>query len=352
MKDADALATILLVSRLRSEGLEPLKASEYWKLCDQVGKPSALLGQAEERLRRDHGLRPGLADRVVALLDRATSIAFELERLDQSGITTLTPFDGHYPARFVARLGGKAPPVLHAAGQLDLLDRPGLGIVGSRNVGQKGADVAGAAVRAAGRCGIPVVSGGARGVDQLAMNAALDADGTVIGILADTLATTLRKTDIRRAIHDDQAVMCTPYGPMRRSAPATRWAATSSSMPSRCSPLSWQAMSSAAAHGRVPPRHCDAGTAGWESGEGRGKDPETRCSRTGGRQPSVHPIGSTSSWANPNQQHRASTVNRSPSSRSRRRTQRRKPRTALVTNETGRERQGRGVCTVQDAGEL
>lgn len=114
------------------------------------------------------------------------------------------------------RLGVKAPPLLYVAGAADLLDVPGLGVVGSRNVGEAGAEVAmGAAQRAAARR-IPVVSGGARGVDQLAMDAAFEAGGAVVGVLADSLVRKLRDPAVRAAIHDERVVLCTPYNPAAR----------------------------------------------------------------------------------------------------------------------------------------
>ncbi len=61
-------------------------------------------------------------------------MAFELEQLDRAGIWTMTPFDEGYPRRLVDRLGSKVPVLLHAAGDLGLLDCPGIGVVGSRDV--------------------------------------------------------------------------------------------------------------------------------------------------------------------------------------------------------------------------
>ena len=213
MRGDDSLATILLVGRLLRDGAEPLRASEYWKLCDLVGSPGGLLGIAEEHLVAECGLAVDPAVRVVALLDRATAMAFELDRLEQTGIATLTPFDEGYPGRFVERLGASAPVLLYAAGAVELLGRPGVGVVGSRNVSSEGAQVAGAAAELAVRLGLPLVSGGARGVDQTAMSAAFEAGGAVVGVLAESLVRKLRSPDIRRAIHEGRTVMCTPYSP-------------------------------------------------------------------------------------------------------------------------------------------
>ena len=213
MRSDDSLATILLVSRVASDGLQPLKAAEYWELTEHVENPGELLRSRSGVNAGDHGGKEGLASRIDALLGRATAMAFELERLDQSGIATLTPFDEGYPGRWRDRLGPKAPPVVHAAGDVSLLAHQGIGVVGSRDVTLEGADVAAQIAKRAVGLEHSLVSGAARGVDQLAMSAAFDAGGSVVGILAESLARTLRKPDVRRAIHSGTTVLCTPYAP-------------------------------------------------------------------------------------------------------------------------------------------
>ena len=210
----DALATLALVSRLSVGDVQPLKASEFWRLTAILeAGPNSLLGKSAADLAVDSGISNSLADRVAALVDRATALAFELARLEHSGVQTLTPFDEHYPSNWTQRLGSKAPPLLYAAGSVELLDTAGLGVVGSRDVSPSGAEVAVEAAKCASRHRIPLVSGGARGVDQLAMNSAFDSGGAVVGLLADSLFRKLAKSDVRAAIHNEQALMCTPYNP-------------------------------------------------------------------------------------------------------------------------------------------
>lgn len=213
MRSDDSLATVLLIGRLLSDGVEPLKASDFWRLCESVGEPSRLLGAGDEQLVSEFELDADTARRIVTLLDRATAMAFELERLGQAGISVLTPCDEDYPGRFAERLGSAAPVLLYAAGAVELLGRSGVGVVGSRDVSSEGAYVAGTSAELAARLGMPLVSGGARGVDQIAMNAAFEAGGAVTGVLAESLTRKLRSPDIRRAIHEGRTVMCTPYNP-------------------------------------------------------------------------------------------------------------------------------------------
>ena len=212
MKSDDALATILLASRIASDGTSPLTTGQFWNLVEHVGEPGHLLRMTEEDLV-GLGLGMEMTSRVIGLLARATAMTFELERLDHSGIATLTPFDPAYPQRFRTTLGAKAPPILHAAGALELLNKGGVGVVGSRNVSEEGAKVAAALGRQAATLGVSLISGAARGVDQLAMNAAFQAGGTVISIPAHSLSHTLKSPSMRRAVHTGRTVICSPYAP-------------------------------------------------------------------------------------------------------------------------------------------
>jgi len=213
LRHDDSLATILLVSRLCADGVQPLKASEFWGLIHDIEGPGLILGQGVEGLTRSHGLAEDLARRIRALIGRATALAFDVDQLEQTGIRTLTAFDEHYPQQWLARLGAKAPPLVHGAGTLELLDTPGLGVVGSRDVAEAGGEVAKEVARLAASRGLPLVSGGARGVDQLAMDAAFEAGGAVVGILAESLSRKLKQPDVRRAVYEGGTAMCTPYSP-------------------------------------------------------------------------------------------------------------------------------------------
>lgn len=213
MRNEDSLATILLVSRMQTEGTRPLSATEFWKLRRAVPRPGILLGEGETRLTSDHGLSRELSARIVALLDRARVMAFEMERLEHAGIWTVTPFDEHYPKRLLERLDSQAPALIHAAGAFEGLGHRGVGVVGSRDVSAEGAAAAQDVAAKAVELGFALVSGGARGVDKLAMNAAFQAGGKVVGVLADSLVRQLNNPDVRRAVLEEQVVMCTPFSP-------------------------------------------------------------------------------------------------------------------------------------------
>jgi predicted Rossmann fold nucleotide-binding protein DprA/Smf involved in DNA uptake len=216
LRNQDSLATILLCGRLGGGEVTPLKASEFWSLCDRVDSPGALLGASAGELGDTLDIDAVRAAAVVRLLGRGTAVAFELERLTSSGIATLTPFDDGYPHRLVERLDQHAPPVLHTAGPVALLGMRNVAIVGDAVDGAITDDASRLAAEAAERLvasGVAVVSGAGTGLTRTAMDATFAVEGTVIAVLADSLTNTLRRPEIRRAVLAGHAVMCTPYGP-------------------------------------------------------------------------------------------------------------------------------------------
>src|SRR5438067_9143632 len=193
-----SMAPLLLTQRLVEAAVQPLKASEYWSVIERVSDPAELLGEDPASVARAAGIEGDLAERIAQLLDAATSFAFELDVAEQSGLRVVASVDDDYPSTLIDRLGRGAPPLLYVAGDPTLLGPALFGIVGSRDVDEAAAAVARSAAAEAVRNGLGVVSGGAKGVDRLAMGAALDAGGVVVGVLADSLVRTARDPDLRR----------------------------------------------------------------------------------------------------------------------------------------------------------
>jgi DNA processing protein len=108
-----------------------------------------------------------------------------LERVERLGGRTLLLIDPDYPA--LLRNIPDPAPVLFAQGDLALLERPAVAIVGSRDHTPYGGEVARALAWGAASAGLAVVSGMARGLDAVAHDAALDAGGGTVGVLGNGL---------------------------------------------------------------------------------------------------------------------------------------------------------------------
>jgi predicted Rossmann fold nucleotide-binding protein DprA/Smf involved in DNA uptake len=215
----DTKAIILLCGTLgRDSSSKPLAQAEYislvrW-LISQNMRPSSLLtldNVNEAAIGSDLDVK-----RLTELLSRGVQLGFAVEEWQSKGIWIVSRSDKEYPARYKKHLGEKAPPLLFGVGRQDLLKGGGLAIVGSRNVDLEGEDFTRSV---AGLCAdnrMPVVSGGARGVDQIAMTAALAEGGIAIGIIAENLLKKSLERNYRNAISDQRLLLISPYHPNAR----------------------------------------------------------------------------------------------------------------------------------------
>jgi predicted Rossmann fold nucleotide-binding protein DprA/Smf involved in DNA uptake len=199
------------------DSLSPLKLSEWNDVANQLSAagitPAALPGKSPDDLMELLRIDRGQAEQMVALLDRGGRLALELERLFSAGMWAVTRVDTAYPARMLKTLKHQAPSVLFGAGDAQLLDKPAIAIVGSRNIDETAAEFAKDVGRKAAQSGLAVVSGGAKGTDRIGMQAALEADGFSFGAMADSLERTIRQSDVGAFIRNGRLVLLTPYVP-------------------------------------------------------------------------------------------------------------------------------------------
>jgi len=157
-----------------------------------------------------------LAERISALLARGGQLAIELERLGALGIWALTRADSVYPPRLKERLKGQAPPVIFGAGPPETLNDRGIAIVGSREVDAAGSAFASELGALCARSRVTVFSGGARGVDKLAVDSATDQGGQAVAVLAESLQDSLRKKDVRNAVLSGRLTLISAASPSAR----------------------------------------------------------------------------------------------------------------------------------------
>lgn len=204
----DDKTTLLLASRLADKRAPSIPTGAWWSLVQRLSDE----GRSISSLLDD----PAIADdpgRVERLASMGGAMGVALEGFASRGIQPIPHTSERFPRRLLETLGDRCPPVLFVVGDLGLLDGGGLGIVGSRDVDQDGAEVATAAARAAAEHGIPVISGAARGVDQLAMAAAVEVGGAVVGFVADSLTKRVRDGETRRLVADGRLTFASAQHP-------------------------------------------------------------------------------------------------------------------------------------------
>ncbi len=170
----EAWAWLQLVPGLNTEALFALLKVLGDPVAVRGASRSVLLrcvsGEAAAALRR--GPDPGQLERTLAWLAR-------------SGHSLLAWGDAEYPAALLAVTD--PPPVLYYVGRRELLNRPAMAIVGSRNATPEGVGHAEAFAAALSAAGLTIVSGLSGGVDAAAHRGGLAAVGSSIAVVATGL---------------------------------------------------------------------------------------------------------------------------------------------------------------------
>lgn len=159
---SDLLARLRLV---RSSGIGPVT---FRQLLMRFGSAEAALEAVPNLAARSGGRAP--------VIWSAGQAEAEMQRVEALGARYLSIGQGLYP-RALAELDS-APPLLIAKGDLRLLDRPMVAIVGARNASAAACRFARGLAHDLGREEIVVVSGLARGIDAAAHDGAMEA-GTI-----------------------------------------------------------------------------------------------------------------------------------------------------------------------------
>lgn len=113
--------------------------------------------------------------------DSRETIAASLEWAKQPGNHIVTLADPEYPQLLLEI--ADPPSVLYVKGQVALLNRPALAIVGSRHATTQGLRDAEAFAQALAQAGLTIVSGLALGIDAAAHRGALAAQGSTLAVI-------------------------------------------------------------------------------------------------------------------------------------------------------------------------
>jgi DNA processing protein len=167
LTDAERLDRLRLI---RSDNVGP---RTFRSLLHYFGDARTALERLPDLARRGGAARPGR----ICSEDDARA---ELAASRKAGVSLVAPDEAGYPPRLATL--DDAPPLLGIRGAPDMLMRPMIAIVGSRNASGAGLKFAGALARDLGDAGFVVISGLARGIDQAAHRASIQ--GGTVAVLA------------------------------------------------------------------------------------------------------------------------------------------------------------------------
>jgi DNA processing protein len=155
-----------------------LSGANWRRLAQAFGSPAQVLRQSQQSLVRV--VDPALAE-AIRRSPESPLVQAALDWGAQPGHAIVTLEDARYPQ--LLRETPDPPPVLFAAGRIELLASPMLAMVGSRNASAQGMRNAEAFARVLSTHGLCIASGMALGIDTAAHRGALAADGRSVAVL-------------------------------------------------------------------------------------------------------------------------------------------------------------------------
>ena len=180
---------LLLSSCLGDPMRKPLTTSQMRILAERAWNMDFSAEQRELEMADliALGYSRSMAARILKLLDDGVVLDHYLQIARRKDCIPLTRISEGYPLVLRKRLALESPGVLWAKGDLELLDTPKIALVGSRDLNESNAAFARELGEQAAKQGYTLVSGNARGADRTAQEACLNAGGTVIIVVADSL---------------------------------------------------------------------------------------------------------------------------------------------------------------------
>lgn len=189
---------LLLSSHLGDPERRPLTTAQLRTLADRSWKLDTQAADREMELSdlTELGYGREMAQRILDLLSQQDLLEEYLRSARQKGCYPITRVSEGYPLAIRKRLGLDSPGVLWAKGDLDILSKPKISLVGSRDILPENRGFAREVGRQAALQGYVLVSGNARGADRVAQEACLAAGGQVIVVVADSLAAYIQKENV------------------------------------------------------------------------------------------------------------------------------------------------------------
>ncbi len=216
----NAMATILFCSHLGIEkgDVKPYTTKEWNVLQDRlksagITEPGIFLEKKLTELGQIFYLSEEEQIRIDKLLSRGAIVALLLEKYSKRGIHVVTRAEHNFPKLLRKRLKLKTPPFLFYCGDLDLANKMGIAVVGSRSLEEQGIHFVQELAEKAVKEKLAIYSGGAKGVDSIAQQTAIANGGIVVSYIADAMTKKIQNRDIIQAIENKQLLLLSDTNP-------------------------------------------------------------------------------------------------------------------------------------------
>ena len=188
------------------DNYKPLSRAAFWKLYHKYNDSIECLIESDE-------------EAVKALMKRSASIEFALDEMSKMGINICTFLDEEFPHRVHDILKDFCTPMFYTCGNSEINKNRCVGYVGSRNIGSDDEKWTQSRIAKNVSDGFTVVTGGAKGIDTVALNNCIENGGQAILFVPDNMSAKIGESFIRKNIIDNKLLVYSHVSPF---APKTR----------------------------------------------------------------------------------------------------------------------------------
>ncbi len=157
------------------------------------------------------------AEQILRLLSQKELLLRYVERAAKWDCYPLTRVSDNYPDRLRKTLALEAPGSLWYKGDISILNKPKISLVGSRDLQKQNQEFAYQVGAQCARQGYVLVSGHARGADKAAEEGCLENDGQVICVVSDPLKNHPLQKNVLYLAEDGFDMDFTPYRALSRN---------------------------------------------------------------------------------------------------------------------------------------
>ncbi|MDY5213573.1 DNA-processing protein DprA [Intestinibacter sp.] len=216
----DDKAILLLCSHIgiKDSSVKPLTTSKWNDIANKINKsdikrPGNIFKFNEEDIKKQLELSQEELNNFMKLLSRSLEFSVDLERLNSKGIHIVTRASKEYPIKLKRKLKSMAPPILYYCGELSLINKDGIGIVGSRKIKEEHVVFTKDLVDKAISENLVIFSGGAKGIDDTSEKEAFLQGGAYVSFLSDSLESKIKKKEIRERLSSGRVLLITSSNP-------------------------------------------------------------------------------------------------------------------------------------------
>ena len=205
----------ILLLRLKSicpvdiEVLKPAEIKKIIALLSEIKKePSDLLKDNKKILNLIESKLSIKESRISKLVSSSMALSLKLSNWSKLGIWVISSLDhAQYPAQLKMKYRDQLPLLIFGSGNQEMLHKGGVGMVGSRAITPNEHKYAALAAEKFVRNNIPVITGGAKGIDEISMMSALENGGEVICILPSELSKKVLLSNYREFIENQKLTL-------------------------------------------------------------------------------------------------------------------------------------------------